>query len=147
MMSAGKRLPTLLAIAALAIGAGILTSGCGGAGGSGQPSATPIPPPSPAAASPVVGASPSPSPSPIAGAAPGQAGPPGGLTPAASPEAAAGGESSYTVAEGDTLGKIAEQFYGDPNLWRRIYDANRQAIGDNPDNLQIGATLRIPPRQ
>ena len=145
MMSAGKRLPTLLAIAALAIGAGILTSGCGGGGGSGQPSATPISPPSPAAASPVVGASPSPSP--IAGAAPGQAGPLGGLTPAASPEAAAGGESSYTVAEGDTLGKIAEQFYGDPNLWRRIYDANRQAIGDNPDNLQIGATLRIPPRQ
>jgi nucleoid-associated protein YgaU len=53
---------------------------------------------------------------------------------------------TYTVAEGDTLATIAERFYGDPSLWRRIYDANRSTIGENPDNVRIGATLQIPPK-
>ena len=55
-----------------------------------------------------------------------------------------GGES-YTVAEGDTLATIAARFYGDENEWRRIYEANRETIGDNPDNVRIGTVLRIPP--
>ena len=38
------------------------------------------------------------------------------------------------------------QVYGDPTLWRRTYDANRSTIGDNPDNVRIGTTLRIPPK-
>lgn len=139
-MTLRRRAPTLLAIAILAIGPGLLASACGGGGGSSQPSATPIPPPSPGSA---VGASPSPSPSPAA--SPVQIGAAGEPSPSPSPGVAAGGES-YTVVEGDTLGTIAERFYGDPNLWRRIYDANRQTIGDNPDNLSIGTTLRIPPR-
>lgn len=50
------------------------------------------------------------------------------------------------MGEGDTLASIAERFYGDPALWRRIYDANRQAIGDNPDSLRLGTVLTIPPR-
>jgi nucleoid-associated protein YgaU len=50
------------------------------------------------------------------------------------------------VAEGDTLATIAAKFYGDETLWRRIYDANRTQIGDNPDNVKLGATLRIPPK-
>jgi nucleoid-associated protein YgaU len=50
------------------------------------------------------------------------------------------------VADGDTLATISARFYGDETQWRRIYDANRQAIGDNPDNLRVGTTLRIPPR-
>lgn len=49
------------------------------------------------------------------------------------------------MAEGDTLASIAERFYGDSAQWRRIYDANRSAIGDNPDNVRVGTTLRIPP--
>ena len=65
--------------------------------------------------------------------------------PAASPSPEAAGES-YTVAEGDTLATIAEKFYGDSALWRRIYDANRSTIGDNPDSVRIGTTLRIPPQ-
>lgn len=40
------------------------------------------------------------------------------------------GESRYTVARGDTLWGIAEQYYGDASEWRRIYDANRQTIED-----------------
>jgi nucleoid-associated protein YgaU len=50
------------------------------------------------------------------------------------------------VAEGDTLATIAARFYGDESLWRPIYDANRSLIGDNPDNVKIGTTLRIPPK-
>jgi len=50
------------------------------------------------------------------------------------------------VAEGDTLVIIAERLYGDGNLWRRIYDANREAIGNNPDNVRAGTVLRIPPK-
>jgi nucleoid-associated protein YgaU len=40
---------------------------------------------------------------------------------------------------------IAQQVYGDPALWPRIYDANRDVIGPNPDSLQAGTRLRIPP--
>ena len=65
--------------------------------------------------------------------------------PLAQPVAGRRGDS-YTVAEGDTLATIAEKFYGDSALWRRIYDANRSTIGDNPDNVRIGTTLRIPPK-
>jgi nucleoid-associated protein YgaU len=44
------------------------------------------------------------------------------------------------------LATIAERFYGDPTLWRPIYEANRSTIGDNPDNVRVGTTLRIPPK-
>jgi nucleoid-associated protein YgaU len=50
------------------------------------------------------------------------------------------------VGEGDTLATIAEKVYGDSSLWRPIYDANRSAIGENPDTVRIGTTLRIPPK-
>jgi nucleoid-associated protein YgaU len=51
---------------------------------------------------------------------------------------------SYTVASGDTLRSIAQQVYGDADLWPRIYDANRDAIGPDPDTLRSGTVLRIP---
>ena len=47
---------------------------------------------------------------------------------------------------GDTLGTIAQKFYNDPTLWRKIYEANRAAIGDNPDAIKVGMQLRIPPK-
>lgn len=34
----------------------------------------------------------------------------------------------YTVKSGDTLRSIAGTFYGDPNLWEHIYDANRDMV-------------------
>jgi nucleoid-associated protein YgaU len=74
----------------------------------------------------------SPSPSPFA-------------SPGASPSPGAVGEGTYTVEAGDTLAIIAQKFYGDPTAWRRIYDANRSAIGDDPDKLPLGIQLRIPP--
>jgi nucleoid-associated protein YgaU len=114
-------------VASLAIATGVLLAACGSGA---EPAPTPVSPaataPSPAASPPSI-IPPSPSPS-----------------PAASPSPGAG--ESYTVGEGDTLASIAERFYGDPALWRRIYDANRQAIGDNPDSLRLGTVLTIPPR-
>jgi nucleoid-associated protein YgaU len=50
----------------------------------------------------------------------------------------------YTVEPGDTLRSIAAQVYGDPDRWPRIYDANRDSIGPNPDALRAGLRLRIP---
>jgi len=50
---------------------------------------------------------------------------------------------SYTVAKGDSLSRIAKRYYGDGNLWNRIYEANREQIRD-PDLIYPGQVLRIP---
>jgi nucleoid-associated protein YgaU len=52
--------------------------------------------------------------------------------------------SSYTIHPGDSLSAIAKQVYGDANAWRAIYDANRGAIGDNPDVIHPGTDLVVP---
>ena len=52
--------------------------------------------------------------------------------------------SDYVVQPGDTLRSIAENVYGDADQWPRIYDANRDLIGPDPDALQAGMRLRIP---
>jgi nucleoid-associated protein YgaU len=43
------------------------------------------------------------------------------------------------------LRTIAEQQYGDQALWQKLYQANTDVIGNNPDALQPGMRLRIPP--
>jgi nucleoid-associated protein YgaU len=53
-------------------------------------------------------------------------------------------EREYVVQAGDTLRTIAAQEYGDPTLWQRVYQANLDVIGNNPDALQPGMRLRIP---
>ena len=52
--------------------------------------------------------------------------------------------SSYVVKSGDSLSKIARRIYGDAKRWTRIYEANRQLIGDNPDLIHPGQNLVIP---
>jgi chitinase len=47
----------------------------------------------------------------------------------------------YTVQSGDTLVKIAEQFYGNGSQWTLIQNANP---GINPNNLQVSQQLQIP---
>ena len=48
---------------------------------------------------------------------------------------------TYTIRAGDTLGKIAKKFYGDPARFQLIVASNQ--IG-NPDRLVPGAQLVIP---
>ena len=44
---------------------------------------------------------------------------------------------------GDTLSKIAKEHYGDPNQYKKIFEANREVIGD-PDKIYPGQQIRIP---
>ena len=50
---------------------------------------------------------------------------------------------TYTVVAGDSLSKIAKQFYGKANAWRKIFEAN-QDIVKNPDLIHPGQVLKIP---
>ena len=50
----------------------------------------------------------------------------------------------YTVVKGDTLSKIAKQYYGDPNTYPAIFEANRPMLS-HPDKSYPGQMLRIPP--
>jgi nucleoid-associated protein YgaU len=49
----------------------------------------------------------------------------------------------YTVVGGDTLSAIAQRFYGNGNLWPRIFEANRNQIS-NPNLIFPGQVLRVP---
>ena len=49
----------------------------------------------------------------------------------------------YTIQSGDTLSKIAKEKYGDPNAYNKIFEANREVIGD-PDKIYPGQQIRIP---
>lgn len=50
---------------------------------------------------------------------------------------------SYKVQSGDTLSRISERFYGTPNRYQDIYQANRDRI-ISMDALRVGQELRIP---
>jgi nucleoid-associated protein YgaU len=49
----------------------------------------------------------------------------------------------YTVQSGDTLSKVAKQFYGDANQYNKIFEANRPLL-KNADDIFPGQVLRIP---
>jgi len=50
----------------------------------------------------------------------------------------------HTVVSGDNLSKIARKFYGDPNKYPLIFEANRPML-THPDKIYPGQMLRIPP--
>ena len=50
---------------------------------------------------------------------------------------------TYTVQAGDTLSSISRKFYGSPNRWKDIYNANRDVL-PNPQSLKLGQSLKIP---
>jgi nucleoid-associated protein YgaU len=50
---------------------------------------------------------------------------------------------TYTVQAGDSLSKIAKQFYGNANDYMRIFEANKDTLND-PSKIQIGQQLVIP---
>jgi NitT/TauT family transport system substrate-binding protein len=49
----------------------------------------------------------------------------------------------YTVKAGDTLSKLADQFYSSAYKWEIIYEANRDIL-KNPNYIYIGQKLMIP---
>ena len=49
----------------------------------------------------------------------------------------------HTVVSGDTLSKIAKQFYGNANAYMRIFEANKPMLS-HPDKIYPGQMLRIP---
>ncbi len=51
------------------------------------------------------------------------------------------------VRPGDTLPSIAEKVYGDAGRWPAIYAANRDVIGNKPNQIKIGAQLTIPSKE
>jgi len=52
---------------------------------------------------------------------------------------------TYKVQPGDTLSRIALQFYGVAALWRIIYEANPDVL-TSPSLLRPGQVLKIPPK-
>jgi nucleoid-associated protein YgaU len=52
-------------------------------------------------------------------------------------------EQWHEVVSGDTLSKIAKKYYGDPSLYPKIFEANRDVL-KNPDLIKVGQKLRIP---
>jgi nucleoid-associated protein YgaU len=54
-------------------------------------------------------------------------------------------ESQYhRVVSGDTLSKIAKQYYDDAAKYPEIFEANQPMLKD-PDKIYPGQVLRIPP--
>ncbi|WP_047540832.1 peptidoglycan-binding protein LysM [Methylotenera versatilis] len=51
----------------------------------------------------------------------------------------------YTVVSGDTLSKVAKQFYGNANAYMKIFEANKPMLS-HPDKIYPGQMLRIPPQ-
>jgi nucleoid-associated protein YgaU len=49
----------------------------------------------------------------------------------------------HVVQKGETLSKISKKYYGDPNLYMKIFDANKDIL-KNPDLIKVGQKLRIP---
>ncbi|RME25939.1 MAG: LysM peptidoglycan-binding domain-containing protein [Deltaproteobacteria bacterium] len=52
---------------------------------------------------------------------------------------------THVVQKGDTLGKLAQRYYGNSGLWPTIQAANRDLLGDGVA-LKIGMKLKIPPK-
>ncbi len=49
----------------------------------------------------------------------------------------------HTVQKGESLSKIAKEYYGDPMKYKEIFEANKPML-DDPDKIYPGQSLRIP---
>ena len=58
-------------------------------------------------------------------------------------ESSAADHDLYEVKPGDTLSKIAQQYYGDSDKYNVIFEANQPLLTD-PDKIYPGQTLIIP---
>ena len=64
--------------------------------------------------------------------------------PTAGADAFFGDANTYTVVSGDSLSKIAKNYYGDGAKWHQLYEANKDLIGSNPDLIEVGQVLTLP---
>ncbi|WP_436397831.1 LysM peptidoglycan-binding domain-containing protein [Roseobacter sp. S98] len=53
-------------------------------------------------------------------------------------------ETPYTVRPGDSLSQIAAREFRNAFLWTRIFEANRELIGSDPDRILAGSRLILP---
>jgi nucleoid-associated protein YgaU len=63
--------------------------------------------------------------------------------PAPEPAPAAAAERFHDVVAGDTLGHIAQKYYGKASAYMKIFEANRDIL-DDPNLIKVGQRLRIP---
>jgi len=66
------------------------------------------------------------------------------------------GDQIHTIESGEWLSKIAQHYYGDFTKWEALYNWdwtegpnkgwNKQVIGNNPDLIEPGMKIIIPPR-
>lgn len=68
---------------------------------------------------------------------------PKSTAPAATAVAKTAGARRHTVQPGDTLSKLAQQYYGNRARWHDIYAANRGVMKSEAD-LHVGMELKIP---
>ncbi len=54
-------------------------------------------------------------------------------------------EQTYTIQKGDTLSEISAELYGTGKWWKKIAEANPEAI-KNPNKLKVGTIIVIPPK-
>ncbi len=52
-----------------------------------------------------------------------------------------GAEQPYTIKSGDNLSKVSKLFYGNPNKYAKIAEANGIA---NPDLIKVGQQINVP---
>ncbi|MFC6997607.1 LysM peptidoglycan-binding domain-containing protein [Rufibacter roseus] len=57
--------------------------------------------------------------------------------------AAPAAHDTYTIKSGDSLSKIAKNFYGDAQQWHKIHEANKDQIKD-PNLIHPGQQIIIP---
>ena len=50
----------------------------------------------------------------------------------------------HVVVSGDTLSGIAKKYYEDAGKYMKIYEANKEVIGDDPSMIKPGMELVIP---
>ena len=51
----------------------------------------------------------------------------------------------YTIVSGDSLSKVAKNYYGNAMDYTHLFEANREVIKD-PDLIYPGQKIRIPPK-
>ena len=65
-------------------------------------------------------------------------------TPAEAQSLSCGG--TYTIQRGDTLQKVTRLAYGEGLSYNFLYRANRDVVGANPSQIEVGMVIRVPCR-